>query len=186
MKIWLVGAVILAGCQLCAPAFCQASISGGYQRDAPLPVKQVSVKDVVAMKQAGLSDDIVIAQIRQHNDPTELSTDDLIGLKKEKVSDAVIRALIDPKGQPSVSPCSTSTPVLASVLNINPSGATQGLVRPPWAIRMIRLSLTIRGYTFSPRILRPNLRWSCLNVPRIKVRREAESSPQRGRTALPR
>jgi hypothetical protein len=95
----------------------------------PSQVQQVSVQDVVAMKQAGLSDDIVIAKIQQHNVPSELSTTDLIGLKKEKVSDAVIRTLIDPASQSSSSSTSPTTlavqsPALARLSNINPSGAT--------------------------------------------------------------
>ena len=120
MKIELLFATILV--------FGQLSVSAQAPQASPTQVQQGSVKvqDVVAMKQAGLSDDIVIAKIRQHNTPSDLSTDDLIGLKKEKVSDAVIRALIDPQGQPSVSPTPATTPVIASILNINPSGATPG------------------------------------------------------------
>lgn len=80
------------------------------------------------MKQAGLSDDIVIARIHQHNKPIDLSTDDMIGLKKEKVSDAVIRALIDPQAQPApATPIVVQNPALASMLNVNPSGATPGV-----------------------------------------------------------
>ena len=84
MKIELLFATILV--------FGQLSGSAQAPQASPTQVQQgsVKVKDVVAMKQAGLSDDIVIAKIRQHNTPSDLSTDDLIGLKKEKVSDAVI------------------------------------------------------------------------------------------------
>jgi hypothetical protein len=99
--------------------------------NSPGQAPQVSVSDVIAMKQAGLSDDIVIAKIQQHNVPSDLSTDELIGLKKEKVSDAVIRALITPSAQ---SPAGTTSPTtivvqnpgLAALTNNNPSGATPG------------------------------------------------------------
>lgn len=98
---------------------------------SPSRVQQVSVQDVIAMKQAGLSDDIVIAKIQQHNVPSDLSTDELIGLKKEKVSDAVIRTLIDPQAQSPAGSSSPTTivvqnPGLAALSNINPSGATPG------------------------------------------------------------
>jgi hypothetical protein len=93
----------------------QSSITG---------VQQVSAKDVVSMKHAGLSDDIVIAKIRQHNQPSDLTTDELISLKTEKVSDAVIRALMDPRGTPSVAPNATVPAISNRLLNVNPSGAT--------------------------------------------------------------
>ena len=48
------------------------------------------------MKQAGLSDDLVIAKIRQSNKGTDLSTDELVTLKKQGISDAVIKILMHP------------------------------------------------------------------------------------------
>jgi hypothetical protein len=108
------------------------SISAQAQQALTSPVQQVSVQDVVAMKQAGLSDDIIIAKIRQHNLPLDLSTNQLIELKKERVSDGVIRTLIDPKAQAGLnSPSSTTVvvqnPGLSALANINPSGATPGI-----------------------------------------------------------
>jgi hypothetical protein len=124
MKHWL--SILLALAIVAPPSFAQ---NANAPVSSPSHVQQVSVQDVIAMKQAGLSDDIVIAKIQQHNVPSDLSTDELIGLKKEKVSDAVIRALIDPKAQ---SPAGSSLPTtivvqnpgLAALSNINPSGAT--------------------------------------------------------------
>jgi hypothetical protein len=76
------------------------------------------------MKQAGLSDDLVIAKIRQANKPTNLSTDDLINLKKQNVSDAVIKALMDPSAPPAPSPGTSEAAIANRLLNANPSGAT--------------------------------------------------------------
>jgi hypothetical protein len=88
-------------------------------------VKQVTTNDVIAMKQAGLSDDLVIAKIKASNKPTNLSTDDLINLKKQNISDAVIKALMDPSTAPAQPATSAPGVAIANrLLNVNPSGAT--------------------------------------------------------------
>lgn len=97
----------------------QSAFSFPVPQTAAGQPQSVSVDDVVAMKQAGLSDEIVIAKIQQHNTPAELSTDDLIRLKKEQISDHVIRALLNP--QMASAPSSTT---LDKLTNNNPSGAT--------------------------------------------------------------
>ena len=88
-------------------------------------VKQVTANDVIAMKQAGLSDDLVITKIRVSNKPADLSTDDLINLKKQNISDAVIKALMDPGTAPAQPAASAPGAAIANrLLNVNPSGAT--------------------------------------------------------------
>jgi hypothetical protein len=83
--------------------------------------QQVTANDVIAMKQAGLSDDLVIAKIKATNKPANLSTDELINLKKQNISDAVVKVLMDP----SETPAPTTGAALANrLLNVNPSGAT--------------------------------------------------------------
>jgi hypothetical protein len=103
------------------------SIPAPAQTPTPVSENQVSVEDVLTMSQIGLSDDIVIARIHQHNKPIDLSTDDLVRLKQAKISDAVIRALIDPAATPA--PATTivvQTPGIRGVEKDNPSGATPG------------------------------------------------------------
>ncbi len=82
---------------------------------------QVTTNDVIAMKQAGLSDDLVIAKIKASNRPANLSTDELINLKKQNITDAVIKALMDPNNAPV--PASGGA-IANRLLNVNPSGAT--------------------------------------------------------------
>lgn len=102
---------------------CIASAFPQVRADA----QQVSPKDVITMKQAGLSDDIVIKKITLHNKPSDLSTDDLISLKQAKISDAVIKALLDPHGAPQPG-MNDAVPAIANrMLNVNPSGATPEL-----------------------------------------------------------
>ena len=64
----------------------------------------VTPDDVLTMMSVGLSDSIILAKIHQHNEPIDLSTEDLVRLKKAKVSDAVIQELIDPSIEPTAAP----------------------------------------------------------------------------------
>ncbi|MDR3735073.1 MAG: hypothetical protein P4L10_05980 [Acidobacteriaceae bacterium] len=96
-----------------------------FGQSAPVDNLPLSVDGVISMCHAGLSDDIVIAKIHQTNTPLNLSTDDLIRLKKANVSDAVVKALLTP--QSAVAPTTTivvQSPGLARLTNDNPSGAT--------------------------------------------------------------
>ena len=81
------------------------------------------------MAGVGLSDEIIIAKIRAHNKPTDLSTEDLVNLKKSRVSDNVIAALLNPNAPPS----STTTIEVSNPLYParKPSGATSGIAGDP-------------------------------------------------------
>jgi hypothetical protein len=107
-RIWLLTAICL----------CISSLSA---QESPTPVKP---NDVIAMKQAGLSDDLIIAKIRQDNKPTNLSTDELIALKKQNISDPVIKALMDPINAAAPDPNATAAAIANRILNVNPTGAT--------------------------------------------------------------
>lgn len=109
-KLFLIAAVL---------SFGQVAVPSPVPQTSAAQSRPVSVDDVVAMKQAGLSDEIVIAKIQQHNTAAELSTDDLVRLKKEKISDNVIKILLNP--QMASTPSSTT---LDKLTNNNPSGAT--------------------------------------------------------------
>jgi hypothetical protein len=52
-------------------------------------------KDVIALKSAGLGDDLVIAKIKESQPDFDFSTDDLIALKKANVSDVVISEMMN-------------------------------------------------------------------------------------------
>ena len=79
----------------------------------------LTVDDVIKLAKAGLSEDIIIQQIRKHNRPFNLSTDQLIALKTAKVSDRVIEIMLDPSTAdapagpapaPAPSPAAAPTP----------------------------------------------------------------------------
>lgn len=66
----------------------------------PAP-KAMTVEDVIKLSKAGLSDDLIIAQIKTRNQRFALSTDQLIQLKTAKVSERVIQVMIDPAYKPA-------------------------------------------------------------------------------------
>ena len=98
----------------------------------------LTVDGVIAMGQAGLSEDVIIARLRKEDKVGDLSTNDMIRLKKANMSDAVIKVMLDPKAEikppaPAAPPIPAPTPVPLVVQTqlvpgvINPSGATPAL-----------------------------------------------------------
>lgn len=91
----------------------------------------LTVDGVIAMAQAGLSDDIIIARLRKEDKAFDLSTDDMIRLKKANLSDGVIKVMLDPKAEvqpPATVPPPSPAPVVVQTQLIpgvaTPSGAT--------------------------------------------------------------
>jgi hypothetical protein len=71
---------------------------------APAPpvssaTKSMSNMDVIALKDAGISDDLLVAKIRNSPGEYRLDTEDLIALKRAKVSEAVIQSMIEARGR---------------------------------------------------------------------------------------
>jgi len=96
--LYLVG-VIFCVLAWAPAALAQSGVKGGPPKP-PAAAKQMTIDDVVAMVQAGLSDDIVITKLRQNNHAFDMSADDLIRLKKAKVSDRVLAVMLDPHAEP--------------------------------------------------------------------------------------
>jgi hypothetical protein len=61
--------------------------------------KPMTNDDVISLKGAGLSDDLVVSKIKSAPANYSLNTDDLIALKKANISDAVIAAMIEAQGR---------------------------------------------------------------------------------------
>lgn len=60
--------------------------------------KRLSNQDIIDMVSLGLGDDVIVAKIRAAQDAKfDTSTDGLKALKAAKVSDAVIKVMIDPR-----------------------------------------------------------------------------------------
>ena len=56
----------------------------------------VQISDVVDMVKAGLPDDIVIAKLHKSNQAFDLTAQQMVELKKQGISDAVIKTMLDP------------------------------------------------------------------------------------------
>jgi hypothetical protein len=57
---------------------------------------KMTVKDVIKLSQAKISDDLIVQQLSKKGQRFDLSTEQLIELKNAGVSDRVIQAMIDP------------------------------------------------------------------------------------------
>jgi hypothetical protein len=79
----------------------------------------LNVDGVVKMVNAGLSDDLIIARLQKDGKVYDLSPDDMVKLKAERVSDNVIKAMLDPHAAITTPP---SYPWASSLPK--PSGAT--------------------------------------------------------------
>ncbi len=62
------------------------------------------VQDVVKMKQAGLSDDVILAQVKSSGASYNLTVDQLIALKQAGVSGPIITALMSGNGSTAAAP----------------------------------------------------------------------------------
>src|SRR5262245_45910964 len=73
----------------------------------------VTPEDVVAMSQAGLSDDVIATHIRAHGVAHRPQVNDLIPRRTQEVSDNVLKAMQSSPGpQPAVVPASGASPVI--------------------------------------------------------------------------
>ncbi|MCC6342836.1 MAG: hypothetical protein IT166_11590 [Bryobacterales bacterium] len=69
---------------------------------APKP-QGLSVDGIIAMAQAGISEEVIVARVRKENRAFDLSPEDMVMLKKAGVGDNVLRVMMDPKAeQPSL------------------------------------------------------------------------------------
>lgn len=70
--------------------------------------KLLTADDVIAMGQAGIGEDLIIAKLRSANQIFDLSTDEMVRLKKAGVSEAVIWVMLDPKAESKAPPATGS------------------------------------------------------------------------------
>lgn len=86
----------------------------------------LTVDGVISLVSAGLSDDLIIAKIQKSDQTFDLSTDDMIKLKKAKASDAVIKAMMNsaPASASQAAPATgdtAATPTAANAVAENPN-----------------------------------------------------------------
>jgi hypothetical protein len=84
----------------------------------------LTVDGVISLIGAGISDDLIISKIQKSGQTFDLSTDDMIRLKKAGASDAVMKALMSATPTPavaSVAPVATPNAALAPSAGISPN-----------------------------------------------------------------
>jgi hypothetical protein len=87
--------------------------------------KVMTVDDVIRLSKSGLSDDVIIKQIRKKGQSFDLTTDQLVQLKSASVSERVIQVMIDPTSDAAASPkekAVTPAPSQAGQVSIQDSG----------------------------------------------------------------
>ena len=82
--------------------------------------KPMTVEDVIKLSKAGLSDDLIIQQIKKKGQHFDLSTDQLVQLKAAHVSDRVIQVMIDPTKNTAPPPAEQMTVPAAPVQAAQP------------------------------------------------------------------
>jgi hypothetical protein len=75
--------------------------AGAQKTSSASPSQALTVDGVISMAQAGLSDDVIVARLRKDGKAFDLSAEDMIRLKQGKVSDPVVKVMLDPKADPS-------------------------------------------------------------------------------------
>lgn len=70
---------------------------------APNREANLTIEEVVKLVRAGFSEDVIITKIKKNNKPFDLNTDELLDLKKDGLSDNLIKFLLDPS-QPYTPP----------------------------------------------------------------------------------
>jgi hypothetical protein len=87
--------------------------------------KAMSLQDVIKLSKAGLSDDLIIEQLKARNQRFELSTDQLVQLKRANVSERVIEVMINPAYKPvPPTPVASTTDTPKPVSPINKTALT--------------------------------------------------------------
>ena len=71
---------------------------------AARPQTKTTVDDVIRLSKAGLSDDVIIQQIKKNGQRFDLSTDQLLRLKSASVSERVIQVMIELTKEPAPFP----------------------------------------------------------------------------------
>jgi len=89
-----------------------ATASVGHAQNFP-----PGVQDVVKLSQAGVSDDVILTQIRNNQATYNLTADQIIALKDQGISSAVIKALMGGPAAPVAAPVSAPSPAPVAVVD---------------------------------------------------------------------
>jgi hypothetical protein len=82
----------------------------------------MTVNDVIRLSQAGISDDIIIQQMRNKGQTFDLTTDEILRLKAASVSDSVIRAMVGSTKPATVAGAPTAAQTAGWTTHKDPAG----------------------------------------------------------------
>jgi hypothetical protein len=68
------------------------------QQEASRP-KSLTVKDIIAMRQAGISEELIVTRIRKEQHAYDLSLEEMLELKKNGISENLIKVMLDPNAE---------------------------------------------------------------------------------------
>jgi hypothetical protein len=121
---------------MCAPAMLAVMLVAS----APARAETLGVNQVVALSQAGLGDEAVIAKIRASGSRFDLSADQMVALKKRGVSGPVIAAMLS--SAPAAAPGATAYAMdSADPAVAHPTGVYMLQATP--APHMVRMNATV-------------------------------------------
>ncbi len=86
----------LLSCLLALVALPAAGLRLDAWQQQSRPPAPLSVEEVVKLTQAGFADEVIITKIKKNGKAFDLSTEELLDLKKAGVKDSVINYLLDP------------------------------------------------------------------------------------------
>jgi hypothetical protein len=90
-----------------------AILTGSPERmiavQAPNKEPLLTVEEVVRLSQAGLPEELIVAKIKKNGKAFDLNPEELVELKKQGVTDTVVKFLLDPS-QPYLAPKAGSEP----------------------------------------------------------------------------
>lgn len=92
-----------------APATTAAPSAAASAAPSPTTSSALTIDGVISLVSAGISDDLIIAKIQKSGQAFDLSTDDMVRLKKANTSDVVMKALMNATAAPAAAP----TPAIA-------------------------------------------------------------------------
>jgi hypothetical protein len=67
-----------------------------FVRGADAPPKQITTVEIIKMLQNKIDEDVIITKVRKAHSPLDLSTDEMVELKKAGASPGLLKTLIDP------------------------------------------------------------------------------------------
>lgn len=131
LAYWML-TLLIGGAIAGAPVRAQSADPGAHGSQGTSgtqPAPSLTVDDICRLVQAGISEDLIIAKLRKNGKAFDLSTDELLKLKKAGVTDRILNVMMDP-GQPAPAPAAVPPATLPAAGALAPGTAVPGTPAP--------------------------------------------------------